>query len=67
MEDLRRHLDTYETHFKRVGAHLGTTVNMYNAAYKELGKVDKDVLRITGKSADIEPITIAKPAVEEEL
>ncbi len=67
VEDLRRHLDTYETHFKRVGAHLGTTVNMYNAAYKELGKVDKDVLRITGKSADIEPITIAKPAVEEEL
>ncbi len=67
VEDLRRHLDSYETHFRRVGAHLGTTVNMYNSAYRELGKVDKDVLKITGKSADIEPIAIAKPAVEEEL
>ncbi|MBI4132249.1 MAG: DNA recombination protein RmuC [Candidatus Sungbacteria bacterium] len=67
VEDLRRHLDSYETHFKRLGGHLGTTVNMYNTAYKELGKVDKDVLRITGKSADIEPLAIAKPAQEEEV
>ena len=28
---------------------LHTTVNSYNAAYKELGKIDKDVLKITGK------------------
>ncbi|MDP3727467.1 MAG: DNA recombination protein RmuC [bacterium] len=66
VEDLRRHLDSYETHFKRVGTHLGTTVNMYNTAYRELGKVDKDVLRITGKSANIEPVAIARPAAEEE-
>lgn len=66
VDDLRRHLDTYETHFKRLGAHLGTTVNMYNSAYKELGKVDKDVLKITGKSADIEPVLIAKPDGEAE-
>lgn len=66
VEELRRHLDSYETHFKKLGIHLGTTVNMYNTAYRELGKVDKDVLKITGKSADIEPLAIAKPADGEE-
>ena len=33
--------------------------------YKELGKIDKDVLRISGKSAGIEPVLLEKPRVEE--
>ncbi len=66
VEDLRRHLDSYETHFKRLGAHLSTTVSMYNTAYRELGKVDKDVLKITGKSAEIEPVALPRPTAEEE-
>ncbi len=48
VENLSRHLLTYESFFKKVGVHLGTTVSMYNNATKEFGKVDKDVLRITG-------------------
>lgn len=67
VEELGRHLSNYETYMKKLGTHLGTTVNMYNTAYRELGKVDKDVLRITGKAAEIEPVAISKPTSEEEL
>lgn len=61
VEELGKHLITYDAYFKKIGVHLGTTVNMYNSAQKELGKIDKDVLRITGAPMDIEPITIEKP------
>ncbi len=65
VEELGRHLSSYETYLQKLGTHLGTTVSMYNAAYKELGKVDRDILRITGKSAEIEPVALPKPAAEE--
>lgn len=64
VEELGRHLSSYENYMKKLGTHLGTTVNMYNSAYKELGKIDKDVLRITGEAADLEPISIDKPSEE---
>jgi hypothetical protein len=35
---------------KKLGGTLGTTVNHYNTAYKELKKVDKDVLKISGET-----------------
>jgi len=46
---------------KKLGVNLTTTVNAYNASYKELGKIDKDVLRITGEAAGIEPMALDKP------
>jgi len=64
VEELGRHLSSYENYMKKLGIHLGTTVNMYNSAYKELGKIDKDVLRITGEAVDLEPISIDKPLEE---
>ncbi len=64
VEELGKHLGSYETYMKKLGGHLGTTVGMYNNAYKELGKIDKDVLRITGEAVDVEP-TIIEPPNEE--
>ncbi len=64
VEELGRHLSSYENYMKKLGTHLGTTVNMYNSAYKELGKIDKDVLRITGEAVDLEPMSIDKPQEE---
>lgn len=61
VEDLSRHLKAYDEYFKKVGNSLGTTVNHYNAAQKELGKVDKDVMRITGSSSDIDQLTLERP------
>ncbi len=66
VESLSRHLKAYDDYFKKVGNSLGTTVNHYNTAQKELGKVDKDIMRITGDSMDMEQITLDKPQQSEE-
>jgi len=65
VENLARHLISYETYMQKMGNHLGTTVNMYNSAYKEFSKIDKDVYRISGKEIGAEPLEIEKPKQEE--
>ncbi len=64
VEELGRHLKSYEEYYGKLGNALSTTVNHYNAGYKELGKVDKDVLRITGTKIGLETLTLDKPSVE---
>ncbi len=64
--DLGKHLKGYETYMQKMGNALATTVNHYNAAGKELGKIDKDVLRITGDAPGLEPMALAKPDQEDE-
>ncbi len=64
VEELGRHLETYEEYMKKLGGHLGTSVSMYNQAYRELGKVDKDVLKITGTGTGANPIVLSKPSAE---
>jgi len=64
--ELGRHLGSYENYMKKLGTHLGTSIGMYNQAYKELGKIDKDVLKISGKAAGIEPMALEKPKEEAE-
>lgn len=66
VEDLGKHLSAYEDYMRKLGTTLGTTVNHYNTAYKELKKVDKDVMRITGEEVGIETTLIDKPTLEEE-
>jgi len=62
--ELGRHIGNYDQFMNKLGGSLGTTVNHYNTAYKELKKIDKDVLRITGTSPEIEPIVLEKPHTE---
>lgn len=64
VEELGRHLIAYEEYFKKMGVTLGTTVNHYNTAYKELKKIDKDVFRITGEGGDMETLVLDKPSLE---
>ncbi len=64
VDELGKHLKAYEDYMIKLGNTLGTTVNHYNAAYKELGKVDKDVMRITDGVVSIEPIALDKPSLE---
>ncbi len=65
VEELRKHLVAYEDYMKKLGNALGTTVNHYTAAYKELKKVDKDVVKITGETAGIDPVLLEKPRLED--
>ncbi|MFA6392326.1 MAG: DNA recombination protein RmuC [Patescibacteria group bacterium] len=62
--NLDLHIKAYEDYLKKLGGHLGTTVNMYNSAYKEFKKIDKDVVKLTGGESQVEPIEIEKPKTE---
>ena len=62
VEKLGTHLTKYEDYYQKLGNALATSINHYNAGYKELAKVDKDVLKITGESAGIEALALDKPA-----
>ena len=66
VEELGRHLSVYDEYMKKLGVTLGTSIGHYNTAYKELKKIDKDVLRITGEEIGIEPALLDKPTFEEE-
>ena len=46
---------------KKLGTSIGTTVNHYNTAYKELGKIDKDITRITAGERFIDPLQLDAP------
>ena len=67
VHELGRHLSAYENYFQKVGNHLGTTVGAYNAAYKELGKIDKDVLRISGEGVGVEAMALERPQTDQEI
>ncbi len=65
VEDLGKHLKSYDEYHNKLGNALGTVVNHYNASNKELKKIDKDVLRIAGTSPDISLLEIEKPKIED--
>lgn len=64
--ELGRHLKGHETFMQKLGNSLGTTVNHFNAAHKELKKVDKDIVKISDSSAGVEPLLLDRPADDEE-
>lgn len=61
VEELGRHIKTYEEYHGKLGNALGTVVNHYNISGKELKKIDKDVMRITGETIEIGTPMIEKP------
>lgn len=62
---LGQHIGKFDEYMSKLGNALGTTVNHYNAAHKELGKVDKDVIKIAGNDPSVEPLLIDKPRRDE--
>ena len=50
VSQLGTHISKYEDLMQRLGKSLGTTVNHFNNAHKELGKIDKDVVKIAGEN-----------------
>ncbi len=67
VERLGKHLWVYSEYMEKLGTHLSTTVSTYKKAHKEFAKVDKDVVKITGKESEIklkEP-NIDPPLLEE--
>ena len=65
VEQLGKHLLSYQTYLDKLGSNLGTTVNMYNSASKEFKKIDKDVVKISGGEAGLsEPLQLDLPKKE---
>ena len=65
VELLQKHLLNYEEYMRKLGNQLSTVVNTYNSGYKEFKKIDKDVMKITGKSGEVEAMTLDKPKIDE--
>ncbi|MEI6580595.1 MAG: DNA recombination protein RmuC [bacterium] len=63
--DLGKHLKSYDEYHMKLGSALGTVVNHYNTSNKELKKIDKDILRISGSSPELSPVEIDKPKIED--
>ena len=63
VSQLGTHISKYEDLMQRLGKSLGTTVNHFNNAHKELGKIDKDVIKIAGEDSKsgVEPQLLDKP------
>lgn len=66
VENLQKHLRTYEEYHTKIGTSLGTVVNHYNASTKEFVKIDKDIMRITGDSILNDVELLDKPNLKQD-
>lgn len=64
VQQLGKHITAHNAYMLKLGNSLSTTVNHFNTAHKELGKIDKDVVRIADTSPSIEPLLVDKPQAE---
>lgn len=65
IEQLSKHLTAHNTYMQKLGSSLGTTVGHYNATYKELGKIDRDVVKIADTTPNVEPLLLDKPQLDD--
>ena len=61
VDELGKHLKSFEEYHQKLGNTLGTAVNHYNSAGKEFKKIDKDVMRITGAGFGANPEVLNAP------
>ncbi len=66
IEQLSKHLLAHNTYMQKLGSSLGTTVGHYNATYKELGKIDKDVVKIAEAESVVGPLVIERPNMDDD-
>lgn len=65
IEQLRKHLMTHGVYMDKLGNSLGATVGHYNTTYKEFGKIDKDIVKITGSEPGVNPKLLDRPNLDE--
>ena len=61
---LGQHIGKFDEYMNKLGNALGTTINHYNAAHKELAKEDKDVVKIANTDPTVEALLLDKPSQE---
>jgi DNA recombination protein RmuC len=65
IEQLSKHLMAHNGYMQKLGASLGTTVGYFNTTYKELGKIDRDIVKIAEVEATVEPLQIDRPHLDD--
>ncbi len=63
IEQLQKHLLAYNAHYDKIGKSLSATVNHYNTASNELGKIDKDIVKIGGGAHVLQTNTVETPNI----
>ncbi len=62
---LGEHLKKYDEFHSKLGTSLSTVVNHYTNSNKELNKIDKDIIKLTGEKVGFDLPTVDKPEIEE--
>lgn len=65
IEQLGKHLIAHNAYMQKLGSSLGTTVGHFNTTYKELGKIDRDIVKIADTEPAVEPLLIDKPTIND--
>lgn len=58
---LGKHIAQFEGYMQKLGASLSVTVGHYNTAHHELGKIDKDVVKIAEQDPSVQPLLLERP------
>ncbi len=62
---LGQHIAKFDENMGKLGKSLSQTVGHYNSAHKELGKIDKDVIKIAKTDSSVDVLLIDKPSAED--
>ena len=65
IEQLSKHLLSHNAYMQKLGSSLGTTVGHFNTTYKELGKIDRDIVKIADTDPSVEPLALDRPHLED--
>ena len=63
---LSRHLKTYEEYHNKLGMSIKILAASYRRTSGEFRKIDKDVLKVSGKSIGVEPLALDEADIDEE-
>lgn len=62
--ELGKHLKAYEESHNKLGRSLSTAVGHFESSSKSFKRIDKDVLRLTGETVDLELEAVDRPLLE---
>lgn len=66
IEQLSKHLIAHNMYMQKLGNSLGTTVGHFNTTYKELGKIDRDIVKIAETEVQVEPMLLDRPQLQDD-
>ncbi|MCA9335189.1 DNA recombination protein RmuC, partial [Candidatus Saccharibacteria bacterium] len=65
IEQLQKHLIAHNGYMQKLGTSLGTTVGHFNTTYKELAKIDRDIVKIADTESSVDPMLLERPSLDD--